>query len=307
MSNRKVEWSVRRATFFLIGSTLATLLVSLGSYSIWKKGKKSRLNNPRHVISAIVQTGPEREALRTTYLAELLGLSSDRPLSLYAFDVKEGEKKLLGCPIVAEARIKRVDPGTLYIDYTVRKPVARLADYENIALDRSGYLFPLAPFFAPKNLPEIYLGLPPFNSSEDDQGRKGGTWHMPLHNKHLRLAFEILRSLDGAPWREGMRVKKIDVSNAFAPSYGQREIVLFTEEEMMAEKGRTLCLFPKILRLPTKDYAQQLSNFLSLRRSILEDYQRQIAEARFEQPVVEFSARVVDLRIPQLAFVQNHS
>lgn len=300
-----VQWTYRQAALFLIGSTAATLLLSTGGYALWKKNRNSRLVDPRFRIAAIVQTGPEKEALKTSYLAELLGLSADRPISLYAFDVKEGEKKLEACPMISSAKIRRISPGTLYIDYTVRKPVARLADYENTLLDRSGYLFPLSPFFAPKNLPEIYLGLPPFGGEKDEEGREGGSWHTPVQNKYLRLAFEILQAQDGAPWREGMRVKKIDVSNAFAPSAGQREIVLFTEDEILVEE--TVCRFPKILRLPTKDYTQQLSNFLVLRRSMLEDYRRQIANTRFTEQQVEFAPRIVDLRLPQMAFVQNSS
>lgn len=301
------EWSYRQAAFCLIGSTLATFLLSTGAYSLWKKSRRDRLADSRTQIAAIVQTGPEKEALKTNYLAELLDLSKDRPISLYAFDLKAGKRKLEACPMIASAQIRRVDPGTLYIDYTVRKPIARLGDYENTALDRSGYLFPLSPFFSPKKLPEIYLGLPPFSREMDEQGREGGRWQTPLQNKHLELAFEILRALDGAPWKEGMRVKRIDVSNAFASSCGQREIVLITEDEVLAREGETVCLFPKILRLPSKDYVQQLSNFLSLRRSMLEDYKLQIAKTRFTEPLVEFAPRIVDLRLSKLALVQNNS
>lgn len=306
---KNLQWTYRQAAFFLIGTTLTTLVLSTGSYGLWRRAKKSRLLDPRYRIVAIVQTGLEKEALKTSYLAELLSLSSDRPVPLYAFDVKEGEKKLTACPMISHAKIKRVDPGTLYIDYTVRKAIARLADYANVGLDCEGHLFPLTPFFPPQHLPEIYLGLPPFGSAADEQGREGGSWQASLKNKHLRLALEILRALDGAPWQEGMRIKKIDVSNAFAKSAGQREIVLFTEEEIAVGEGagQTVCLFPKILRLPPKDYSRQLSNFLSLRRSMLEDYKRQIAQSRFSQPIVEFTPRIVDLRLSQMAFVQNHS
>lgn len=301
----RVQWSYRQAAFCLIGSTLTTLLLSTGSYALWKKSRRARLEDSRHRIAAIVQTGPEKEALKTAYLAELLDLSVDRPTPLYAFDVKEGQKKLEACPLIASASLTRIDPGTIYIDYTVRKPIARLGDYENVGIDKSGYLFPLSPFFSPKNLPEIYLGLPPFGSEKDEQGREGGRWQAPLQVRHLQLAFEILRALDGAPWREGMQVKRVDVSNAFAPSSGQREIVLITEDEVLSEEGKTVCLFPKLLRLPAKNYGQQLSNFLSLRRSMLDDYRLQIAKVHFTEPAVEFAPRIVDLRLPKLAFIQN--
>lgn len=301
-----VQWTMRQSLFCLIGSTAATLLLSLGGYAYWKQSARSRLQDPAYRIAAIVQTGPEREALKTAYLAELLGLSADCPVNLFAFDLKKGEGKLLASPLIAEASIKRVPPNILYVDYSVRKPVARLGDYANIGIDQGGYLFPIAPFFSPKELPEIYLGLPPFGAPEDSFGREGGLWQTPIQNRYLHLAFEILQYLEGSPWREGLRIKRIDVSNAFAPSLGQREIVLFTEEEIsMPQGGRTIaCVFPKILRLAPKEYAQQLGNFFALRKNMLEDYRRQIAASPQSGT---FAPRIVDLRIPQLAFVENHT
>jgi hypothetical protein len=256
-------------------------------------------SDPKTKILAIVQTGPEQEALSTSYLAELLQLSSDQPSFLYAYDLKKAEKNLLTCPLIAYAKLKRMPPETLYVDYMVRKPIALLADYENIGIDREGYLFPVIPFFSPKQLPELYLGLPPFGAEADAQGRVGGAWQTPLQNRYVKLAMEVLHLLSDASWREGVRIKRIDVSNAFAPSLGQREIVLFTEEELM--KQEKVFLFPKILRLSPKSYFQQLNNFFSLRTKILEDYERQIADL----PATHFAPRIIDLRIPKMAFVQN--
>lgn len=284
-------WSMRQALFCLIGSTLLTLTVSVGGYFLWSKHRKERLQSEKYRITAIIQTGPEKEALKTAYLAELLGLSADQPTPIYALDLKQATAKLLSSPLIANAKIKREPPSTLYIDYEVRKPVAWLADYKNTAMDRSGHLFPVAPFFSPKHLPELYLGIPPFT-----------TWE--IKGPYLDLALEILQFLETAPWKEGLRVKRIDVSNAFAPSLGQREIVLFTEEELnlRTENRELVCTFPKILRLAPKDYTQQLGNFFSLRRKMMEDYQKQTAGLKEGG---RFSPRIIDLRIPQLAFVEK--
>lgn len=299
-------WTMRQAIFCLVGSTLATLLFFSIGYGLWSKSRRARLTDPSYRITAIVQTGPEKEPLKTAYLAELLGLSSDIAVNLYAFDIKQAQQKLLASPLIAEARIKRLVPDTLYIDYEVRRAVARLGDYHNVAIDREGYLFPISPFLPPKELPEIYLGLPPFGADEDSNGRKGGLWQTPLRNRYLHLAFEVLQFLEGSPWREGLRVKRIDVSNAFAPSLGQREIVLFTEEELSTTQGdQTIrCIFPKILRLASKDYPQQLNNFFALRKNMMDDYRKQIASWSHSG---RFAPRIIDLRIPQLAFVENQS
>ncbi len=300
------QWTVRQALFCLIGSSLATFSISLGGYSVWSKHRQKKMCDEKNQVVSIVQTGPEKEALKTAYLAELLGLSADHPISLYAIDCRQAEKKILSSPLIKSAIIKRLPPGAIYIDYEVRKPVAKLADYKNIGIDSEGYLFPLSPFFSPKEIPEIYLGLPPFEADADSMGRCGGQWLVPLTDPFVRIAFDVLHFLEDSPWREGFRVKRIDVSNAFAPSLGLREIVLFTEEEWVIRDsfGECSCNFPKILRVATRDFAQQLNNFFSLRRNMEEDYRKQLVSVGTPS---RFAPRIIDLRIPQLAFVQNQN
>jgi hypothetical protein len=285
------QWSVKQALFCLIGSTALTLILSLTGYYFWSQYRKERLHAEKYKITTIIQTGSEKEALKSVYLAEILGLSMDQPTQLYALDLAEAQKKLLASPLISSAKLKKMSPNTLYIDYEIRKPVAWLADFKNTAIDAEGFSFPVDPFFSPKNLPEIYLGLSQFSS-----------WH--IEGPRLELALEILKFLETAPWKEGLRIKRIDVSNAFAASLGLREVVLLTEEELVLrqENQEAICVFPKILRLAPKDYVQQLGNFFSLRRAMMEDYQRQLASTKLEG---RFAPRIIDLRIPQLAFVEK--
>jgi hypothetical protein len=301
-------WTYRQAWACLMGSTLATLGLSLAGNFLWNRWQTHRQMDEKYKIVAIVQTGPEKEALKTSALAELIHLSQDHPVGLYSFDISEAEKALLACPLISQARIKRIAPGTLYIDYTIRHPIAWLADYQNCGLDREGCFFPVTPFYSPKNLPEIYLGLAPFNMSDPQHGRIRGEWRIATQDKYLLLALDILQMLREMPWRENMRLKRIDVSHAFATSAGQREIVVLTEDELLFHENdrETICIFPRILRLPSKDYAQQLSNFLTLRRTMLDDYRRQLHQMHFAQSPVIFSPRIVDMRISQMAFVQNN-
>lgn len=287
------EWSMRKALFCLIGSTCLTFTLSMGAYWLWQKHSKERLYSEKYRITSIIQTGPEKEALKTTYLAELLDLSFDHPTQLYALNIKTAEKKLLASPLIASAKIKRLAPATLYIDYEVRKPIAWVADYKNTAVDAQGFLFPMAPFFSPKQLPEIYLGTLEVSSQ--------------VKGPHFQLALDILKALDDTPWKKGLRIQRIDVSNAFSPSLGSREIVLFTEEELVLPKKEgdkeLVFTFPKILRLSPKDYSQQLSNFFTLRKSMMEDYRRQLSSMNVEGG--RYAPRIIDLRIPQLAFVER--
>lgn len=298
------KWTVGQSIAFLIGSTVFTLCFSLSGYYLWKKKCYQRLIDPKYQIFSIIQTGSEREALKTSYLAELLELSVDRPQSLYGFNLKKAKQKLLASPLIAHAEVKAYFPSSVYIDYEVRKPIAILSDYQNIAIDREGYLFPIAPYLSPKELPEIYLGLPPFGAPSDRFGRKGGLWLTPLDNPYVHLAIEILEHLQNAPWQEGLHIKKIDVSNAFAESLGSREIVLFTEEQILVSRDNKeiVCTFPKILRLAPGEYVQQLAHFMSLKRGMMEGYQKQLIAT---PELGRFAPRIVDLRIPQLAFVEN--
>jgi hypothetical protein len=294
------KWPLKKAMIVLVGSVMATCLLTFAGYTIYSGWKARRFESKRFTISAIIQTGSEKEALRSAYLSELLGLSIDCPKNIYALNLKKAELDLLSSPLIAKAKVKRRAPDTLYVDYEVRKPIAWLSDYRNTAIDSKGYLFPVAPFLSPKEMPEIYIGLPSFGKGEDHFGRTGGKWGEPLQNKHLKLAFDLLQTFEGSPWKEGLRIKRIDVSNAFSPTLGRREVVLFTEEEILLNE--LSFVFPKILRLAPRDCAQQLQNFFALRRSMIDDYRKQLSTIDHS---MQFAPRIVDLRVPQLAFVEN--
>lgn len=285
------HWTIQKALFYLIGSTILTLTCSITGFTVWKNHRKAKLESEKYRVKAIIQTGPEKEALKTAYLAELLGLSSDKPAQLYALNLKKAEERLLSSPLIANAKIKRMPPTTLYIDYEVRKPVARLADFQNMAIDAGGYLFPIAPFLTPKRLPEIYLGISSVNG-----------WH--LDHPGFQLAIEILQFLEKVPWTEGLTIERVDVSNAFASSLGTREVVLITEEELTcrSEGKEIVCYFPKILRLAPKNYEQQITHFFTLRRTMMDDYKKQLTTLKTGG---KFSPRIIDLRIPHLAFVEK--
>lgn len=301
-SSGKQLLSWQKVIAFWVGSSIFTIFLFSLCFHLYSSHQISKKKNLGYLIKAIVQTGPEKSPLPTNYLAELLDLSSDQPTNLFAFDIKKGEQKLLNCPLIKFAKIRRLPPNALYIDYQVRKPYAFLADYENMAIDRDGYIFPMYPFFSPKSLPEIYLGLPAFSEPEDSFGRSGGHFSEKIDNKFFRLSSEIIDFFSELALKEKIKLKKVDVSLAFAPSLGKREIVLSTEEEIEIPQKIT-CIFPKILRLPTKDYLTQIQNFLSLRKTMVDDYTLQLKNAEIAEG--QFQPRIIDLRISQLAFVEN--
>ena len=153
--------SLSRALFWIFGSILVVngaAVYLLRPTFIFQKERR----DPKAFITAVVQTGPEKQALNTDYLAEVMDLSVDDPTPVKAFSIKAATQKLLESPVIQEASVQLVSPGIVYVDYTMRHPIALLRDFENVALDATGTLFPFSPFYSPKNLPEIYLGLEGF-------------------------------------------------------------------------------------------------------------------------------------------------
>lgn len=282
-----------------------TLLISGSAYGIYffhlDQGLSKRQDS-RYQITSIVQTGEDSDALPTNFLAELIGLSADSQMNLFQFDPKKANEKIAMCPLIKESEVKRLRPTAVYIDYTVRKPIALLYDYENIAIDEEGYLFPAEPFFSVKNLPEVYLGLKQLLPEE-----KEFVWYEPMQGRELALSFKLLSILKKHPFSESFLVKRIDVSRAFHKSHGKKEIILILEERVKIKKeGKTVFIFPKILRLNPKGVEQQLSNFLVLQNKMHKDYYAQLVSKAWASSEIRFQPKIVDFRIPTLAFVQKN-
>ena len=276
----------------------STLLISVSAHlalkAYFRGGKRVKSNA---FITAIVQTGPQREALNTVYLAELMRLSVDRPVRLHAFNPEEAKRRLLSSPVIKEASVNPAKNGVVHVDYTARQPVAWLYDFYNVALDEEACPFPVTPFFSPKNLPEIYLGLP----------ATGLKWNQQLTGNEVDLAFELLSILTQPDLADQVNVRRIDVSRAFASSFGQREIVLVMEDTViLRQKGREVnFLFPRYLRLSSKYYTKELGNYLRLRPVLLE---KDIAKIKFpenEEAVVTAAPKIIDFRVPNLAFIDE--
>lgn len=232
-----------------------------------------------------------------------MGLSKDHPLLVSRFDPKKAEAALLSSPLLQEAKVKVIKPSTVYVDYTVRQPLAWLYDYENIALDKEGYLIPMYPFFPPKNLPEIYLGLAPFGERPVIPHLPIAAWNEPLRGPCVELAFDLLLRLQPLS-RDLFRIKRIDVSKAFELSLGQREVIVIVDNELYLSESSEPVLSTHYLRLSTKGYPQELGNYLELRKKLLdEDMQKLRAQDPSQKSGL--SEKVIDFRIAQLAYIDE--
>lgn len=285
----------------------STLLISGTSYALMKRivHRQRLASHEKIALCRIIQTGPQKQALKTEYLAELLGLSRDFPQDPNRFDVKCAQKRLLSSPLIKTAYVKLIKPETLYIDYTVRQPIAWIEDYDNVVFDKEGFLFPFNPFFTPKNLPAIYFGLGPFGQPSSDPAQPSASWGVAMQGKCVDLALNILDIVTDPKVAGLFSVKRIDVSNAFAQSYGTREIVVITEDTIVRSlSGKEIQLIiPRILRLSTKNYAKELGNYLLLRTQLLEE-ERNIPLSDDSGTVVRLPQKMIDFRIQKLAFVE---
>lgn len=239
--------------FLVTGLTTHTCLY-------YREKDREMRRDPRSHLTAIVQTGPQKEALKTVYLAELIGLSIDRPTAHFDFDPKKAEARLLKSPLIKQAKVTLLPPNTIAIDYTIRQPIALLYDCENAAIDEEGRIFPVSPYLSPKNLPQLYLGLP----------RIPTDWYTPIRGKKIDLALQMLKLASTLPFP----VARIDVSKIDAPSLGAREIVLVADQ--------------RFLRLSTKNFPQELGNYLTLREQLKGQ-----------------ATKIIDFRIPNLAFLKE--
>ncbi len=272
----------------LILGTVVSLSLGFGiTYSIskWRSTDQS--------IKQIIQSGPEKEALKTAFLAELLHLSVDQPTDLRDLNLEEGKKLLEACPLIKKAELKRLMPHTLYIDYTSRQPIAYLADYKNTALDEEGYLFPNFPFYAPKRIPKIYFGL------------IASKMPVKLQGKQSSIAFDLLSILSMIKQERSLHVKWIDVSNVMATTYGKRQIVVILEEEKHLPNKQTVFSFSHILRLSSLKYSKELGNYLNLKKELdMQEQQQMMMEMR-EGSFLKMPQKVIDLRISDLAFISE--
>lgn len=241
-------------------------------FSIHAKAK-----DPQYILKTIAQQTHGGDSLKTEYLAECLKLSRDDPVNLYQIDIKEKERLLKSLSFISQAKIKKILPHTLFVSYELRQPVALILDLSNAAIDKEGILFPLMPFFTPKNLPGIYLGM------ED------GRWGDKLNDEKIQLAFHILKS-----WKKEfsplLRIKTIDVSKVFSKTFGEREIVLVHEDLRGLETAERSFLHH--LRLPSKEWKLALSNYFTLMKWL-------------EESAKPSSSLIVDMRNSHLAFLKE--
>ena len=255
---------------------LSTLLVSGTAFMAWLymlHEREIKRKDEQYKILAIVQSTSGPSALKTAYLAELLGLSIDKPVNLFQFDSHEGVQTLLKNPLIKDASIKKILPGTLYVHYQMRNPKAYVGDFLNTAIDEEGILFPFRPFFTPKNLPTLYLGL-----------KDNYLWGASLAaHENLLIAFSLLEQ---CAQLQPFRLKCIDVAGLQSESYGKRQIIMTLEKQSS----------PLVYLRLSKDNNKNFLKFFHQLSSYLHE----------KKLYTKAKSLTIDFRIPQLAFLKDN-
>ncbi|PCI76715.1 hypothetical protein COB21_04100 [Candidatus Aerophobetes bacterium] len=162
----------------------------------------------------------------TSFVMEPMGELSAPALELFKYignleepvinnkKIKLLTKRLLNLPMIESGFIKK-RRSTLVIGYQLRTPLFILEDYENIGIDKEGFLFPLYPFYAVQKRVKLLLGCKfqqaPLGIAIDDVKFQKVLQLYP----HLSLPDESL-----------LRLELIDVSLIDAMSLGSRKIVV---------------------------------------------------------------------------------
>jgi len=272
-----------------LGWIIGSIFVCSGSvYFLHKilRNTSKPLQKPLTYIDKIIQTSPQRDRLSSLYLEDLLDLSIDNPTYYKDFDLKQAELKLKSVAMIKTAHVELVCKDTVYVDYTLKDPIAKVYDYEIIACDEEGYLFPLAPFYSPKELPEIYFG----QSLPQIEG-----FSHKLEGKAFDLALLLIKSLDPIAKGDNFRIKRVDVSSAFLESLGRQEIVIDIQELKLGYQDEIFPRYIHRLRLSPKDYPKQLGNYLNLHKELTScalDSLEDLSELK-----------VIDLRIEGMAYI----
>lgn len=129
--------------------------------ALWwhNRQQEHRRSDERFVLKRLASRSTTQDRLPLGVLSELLDISAETSRSLFALNPDAAQKRLLGCPAVAKARVWRLLPGTIGVEYALRPPVATIAGLKNVGVDRYGTLFFLFPFYAPKRLPAIVVPI----------------------------------------------------------------------------------------------------------------------------------------------------
>lgn len=263
--NIKPKLSIFEAIVWILS---ITFIVSGGAAFLvyyYKLQAKVKLSDDNYRIIALVQACPTKERIQCIHLSEILDLSVDQPKNLYSFSIEKGLDRLKKYSLIKEANIKKVNPGTLFVEYELREPIAYFGNFANTTFDSEGIIFPFEPFFSPKKLPTLYL---------DKEQIKNNPFGKKIDQNSLKI-FNGIKSLES----ESLAIEKVDLSKRSIKNAGQREVVV---ELVLKKSGH-----PLLVRINSKKIEEKLD----ILKSII--------------PLLKGDEKIIDLRLDSLLYIKR--
>lgn len=211
---------------------LSLCLVSLPTY-LFLFGKKE---DKVFLLRTIIQKTTTINPLSPRFFSDYLGLSpSGKALNLHKLDESKIQKKLQEFPIFKTIQAQLSEQGELLVSYELRKPIFILSDYGNLGLDAEGYILPLKPYYSPKILPQVYLGIEHFQ------------WN---HKHPISHALEVL-SFFQKQHNDAFSIQTIDLSRLSHKIPAHREVIVTM---VFLNKKHYLRLHPDRIEMALKRY-----------------------------------------------------
>lgn len=226
----------------------------LGAWWWHHKEHEKRKNNPRFIVKRIAARPLTHNRLPIGVLAELLQLDCESNVSIFTLRSDEAQDKLLACPVFAKAKVWRLLPGTLGVEYALRTPVATLAGVKNIGIDESGAAFFLFPYYAPKKLPSIVIPLSEVSTLSDVQRRVRRLREIPIALRLLEIISPLARD-------RGMDVEGIDMTQFRQQSPFRCEVV-FVFSSFLSKEHRLYVRLSSKKLLPNLEMLPRIFAFL---------------------------------------------
>jgi hypothetical protein len=195
-------------------------------FSAWawqKVQQRTREQDERLLLHRIAARSKSVDKAPLSLLSSLLEIKDGMPL--FSLQPAELVAKIHTCPAFSNARVWRLLPGTLGVEYTLRTPIAHLSGFRNVVLDKTGTLFFLLPYFAPKKLPTVVFDFPQSSTLEELQKEAA-------LSKDLTLALRMVPVLTAFASKYKLILESIDLSKRNHLNIFRREIVLTFSPEL---------------------------------------------------------------------------
>ncbi len=220
-----------------------------GAWYWHHRQQEVRKNDQRFLLKRIAARSITQDRLPIGVLTELLKLDRESQISLFALQPQEASKTLLSCPAVEKAKVWRLLPGTLGIEYALRTPVATIAGLKNVGIDATATAFFLFPYFAPKRLPAIVIPIGNLSSLQDVQRRV-------RRIKETGIAIKLLEYITPTAHQHHLAVDLVDVTCFHQQSFFRREVIvaftsLLSKEERLYVRIQSKKLLERLELLPT--------------------------------------------------------